>query len=207
MDGNSDNVRDYLKKPYARILTPDEEFGGYTAEILEFPGCVTEGDTADEALGNLEVAAEGWIEATLNANQRIPEPSDSQEYRGRVALRLPRSLHRRAVQLAEREGTSLNQFLVAAVAERVGAGTLYSEMAQRLERRAMRVAVSYLQKDTAVNQAVMDWSALGLGSIHGSAMPGVRLMVRTPSTETGSTETSAQMLGLTVPTKHGGRTD
>ncbi len=138
MDGTSENIRDYLKKPYARILTPDEEYGGYTAEILEFPGCVTEGDTADEALGNLEVAAEGWIEATLNANQRIPEPSDTQEYRGRIALRLPRSLHRRAVQLAEREGTSLNQFLVAAVAERVGAGTLYAEMAQRLERRAMR---------------------------------------------------------------------
>lgn len=135
MDGTSDTVRDYLKKPYARILTPDEEYGGYTAEILEFPGCVTEGDTADEALENLEAAAEGWIEAALGANQRIPEPSDSQGYGGRVALRLPRSLHRRAVQMAEREGTSLNQFLVFAVAEKVGAGNLYEHMTQALERR------------------------------------------------------------------------
>lgn len=165
MDGTSDTVRDYLKKPYARILTPDEEYGGYTAEILEFPGCVSEGDTADEALENLEEAAEGWIEAALNAGQRIAEPSDSQEYRGRIALRLPRSLHRRAVHLAEREGTSLNQFLVAAVAERVGASTLYEEMAKRLERRAMRVAVTYLQRGTAVNEAVNKWTGSGLGNI------------------------------------------
>ncbi|MDP9474123.1 MAG: type II toxin-antitoxin system HicB family antitoxin [Actinomycetota bacterium] len=211
MDGTSENIRDYLKKPYARILTPDEEYGGYTAEILEFPGCVTEGDTADEALGNLEVAAEGWIEATLNANQRIPEPSDTQEYRGRIALRLPRSLHRRAVQLAEREGTSLNQFLVAAVAERVGAGTLYAEMAQRLERRAMRVAVNYLQKGTAVNEAVTKWPLSSCRDFKVSAMPfkqGImQLMVRPPSTEMRSTETSAQMLDLAARTEHGGRTD
>jgi len=135
MDTTPDTVRDYLNQPYARILTPDEEYGGYTAEILEFPGCITEGDTANEALENLEAAAEGWIEAALNARQRIPEPLDSQGYGGRVALRLPRSLHRRAVQLAEREGTSLNQFLVAAIAESVGTSSLYQSMVQDLGAR------------------------------------------------------------------------
>src|SRR5215212_8928092 len=86
---------EYLQAPYARVLTPDEETGGYTAEILEFPGCVTEGDTADEALANLEAAAEAWIEATINSGQEVPGPSLSQGYGGRIALRLPRSLHRR----------------------------------------------------------------------------------------------------------------
>jgi predicted HicB family RNase H-like nuclease len=37
------------------------------------------------------------------------------------ALRMPRSLHRRAAQFAERDRVSLNQFFVAAIAERVGA--------------------------------------------------------------------------------------
>jgi hypothetical protein len=37
--------------------------------------------------------------------------------------------------MAEREGTSLNQFLVFAVAEKVGAGNLYEHMTQALERR------------------------------------------------------------------------
>jgi predicted RNase H-like HicB family nuclease len=142
MNGSLDTPRDYLKRPYARVLTPDEEYGGYTAEILEFPGCVTEGDTADEALGNLEDAAEAWIEAALNMGQDIPEPSDAQGYGGRIALRLPRSLHGRAMRMAEREGTSLNQFLVAAIAERVGAGNLYETMVQDLDRRLDQLAAN-----------------------------------------------------------------
>jgi predicted RNase H-like HicB family nuclease len=152
MNGSPDTPRDYLKKPYARVLTPDADYGGYTAEILEFPGCVTEGDTPHEALENLEEAAEGWIEAALSMGQDIPEPSDAQGYGGRVALRLPRSLHRRAMQLAERDGTSLNQFLVAAIAERVGAGTLYARMTQRLEQRAMEAAAYSLH--TSINRGM-----------------------------------------------------
>lgn len=37
--------------------------------------------------------------------------------------------------MAEREGTSLNQFLVAAVAERVGARTLYTRLLQSLDEK------------------------------------------------------------------------
>lgn len=147
------SAREYLKEPYARVLTPDEESGGYTAEILEFPGCVTEGDTADEALRNLEAAAEGWIEATLNAGKDIPEPSLPQGYGGRIALRLPRSLHRRAMQLAERDGTSLNQFLVTAIAESVGANTLYAQMTQQLGEQVVQAITGPMQTamDSAVN--------------------------------------------------------
>jgi predicted RNase H-like HicB family nuclease len=156
MNGSPDTPRDYLKRPYARVLTPDEEYGGYTAEIFEFPGCVTEGDTADEALENLEVAAEGWIEAALNLGQEIPEPSDPQGYGGKIALRLPRSLHRRAMQMAEREGTSLNQFLVAAVAERVGASTLYAQMIQTLGEQVAQTLAGSMQTamDSAVNKVI-----------------------------------------------------
>jgi len=136
---------EYLQAPYARLLTPDEESGGYTAEILEFPGCVTEGDTADEALQNLEDAAKGWIEATLKAGREVPEPTLPHGHGGRIALRLPRSLHRRAIQMAERDDTSLNQFLVAAIAERVGAGTLYAQMTQDLEERVTQAAASSVQ--------------------------------------------------------------
>ena len=168
MNGSPDTPRDYLTKPYARVLTPDAEYGGYTAEILEFPGCVTEGDTPHEALENLEAAAEGWIEAALSMGQDIPEPSDAQGYGGRVALRLPRSLHRRAMQLAERDGTSLNQFLVAAIAERVGAGTLYTRMTQRLEQRAMEVAAYSLHTSINRGMSILEglWSVSREPSVH-----------------------------------------
>ena len=110
----------YLKRPYRRVLIPDSETGTYTAEIAEFPGCVTEGKTPTEALRRLEAAAESWIEAVLDARQAIPEPIEEQAYSGKFVLRLSRSLHRRAAERAQAEGVSLNLFIATAVAERVG---------------------------------------------------------------------------------------
>lgn len=126
------NPEDYLKLPYSRVLIPEEE-GGYSAEILEFPGCYSQGDTAEEAIRNIEDAASNWIEATLQAGKPIPPPSTDYEYAGKVALRLPRSIHRQAMRMAERDGVSLNQFLVSAIAARVGAEELYNRIAERAE--------------------------------------------------------------------------
>ena len=63
----------YLKRPYQRVLIPDPEEGGYTAKIAEFPGCVTEGNTAAQALRRLESAAKNWIEAVIDTGQCVPE--------------------------------------------------------------------------------------------------------------------------------------
>jgi len=41
-------------------------------------------------------------------------------YSGKVNLRMPRSLHRDLARRAEKEGVSLNQFMVVALARAVG---------------------------------------------------------------------------------------
>jgi hypothetical protein len=51
-----------------------------------------------------------------------------------ISLRLPESLHKQVRELAEREGISINQFLVTAVAEKMSA--LLTE--EYLEARAHR---------------------------------------------------------------------
>ncbi len=126
----------YLRQPYARIVIPAED--GFHAEILEFPGCFAQGDSADEAYANLEKAAYAWIEACQEQGQEIPSPSANAGYSGKIVLRLPKSIHRRASRLAERDGVSLNQFLLSAVACRVGAEDLYARVAQRLEQGLLR---------------------------------------------------------------------
>ena len=108
-----------LRMPYGRLLIPEEE-GGYRAEILEFPGCIAEGDDAAEALAELEAAAEEWIEAALEMGSPIPPPLDEANFSGRLNLRLPKSLHRKATVAAELDGVSLNQFIVASIAEQLG---------------------------------------------------------------------------------------
>jgi len=121
-----------LRAPYSRVLIPEED-GTFSAEILEFPGCFAQGETADEAYKNLEEAAKVWIEASLSQGLNIPSPAINHNYSGKIALRIPRSLHKRASQMAARDATSLNQFLVAAIASRVGAEEYHSYLFDNLK--------------------------------------------------------------------------
>jgi len=121
-----------LQAAYSRILIPDAETGTYTAQVQEFPGCVAQGDSPQEAYERLERAAESWLQAAIDLGQTIPEPAVLQQHSGRLLIRLPRSLHRSAAQSAEREGTSLNQFIVATLAEKVGAVNVYDRLAREL---------------------------------------------------------------------------
>jgi hypothetical protein len=87
---------------------------------MEFPGCVTFGDGAPNALARLEEVASEWIAAAIEQGQNIPEPMDSADYSGKLVLRMSKGLHRRAAVCAEREGVSLNQFITTCLAEAVG---------------------------------------------------------------------------------------
>lgn len=158
----SKKPEEYLKAPYSRVIIPDEETGTYTAMILEFPGCISEGGTIEEAYESLDKAAVSWIEAALDLGQDIPLPESAHEYSGKIALRLPRSLHRQAALLAEQDGVSLNQFIVMALAEKVGSAKLYGDIIERLEQRVFQTSVSaatsifmgnYVLKEMADNLA------------------------------------------------------
>lgn len=134
------DAKHYLQRPYARIVIPDGE-GSYHAEILEFPGCYAQGKSPEDAYKNLEGAAQAWIQACLDKGQPIPEPSSSLGYGGNILLRLPRSIHRQAAKMAERDRSSLNTYLVSAVAAKIGAEDFYCLLAQRLEHQlSMTVA-------------------------------------------------------------------
>jgi len=116
---NEGKIRAILARPYVRRLLPDEQ-GGYTAFIHEFPGCVAEGDTADEALSSLDRAAASWVAASLSLGQPIAEPMQPFDCSGRIALRIPRSLHCDVSELAQLQGCSVNQLLTVAISEYVG---------------------------------------------------------------------------------------
>lgn len=124
---------EFLRRPYTRVLIPDTESGTFAAMIPEFPGCITQGDSPDEAYARLHEAALAWIEAAQDLGQSIPVPREENFYGGKFALRMPASLHKDAAEAAERDGTSLNQFAVAAIAERIGANKLYAVLSKKIE--------------------------------------------------------------------------
>jgi predicted HicB family RNase H-like nuclease len=118
-EARTKSAAEYLRLPYSRFVVPDED--AYRAEILEFPGCIAVGDTDVEALQSLSEVAINWIEAALEMGQEIPQPMENPDgYSGKLVLRMPRSLHRKAAFVAQREGVSLNQFIVNSLAEQIG---------------------------------------------------------------------------------------
>ncbi|MES2347936.1 MAG: type II toxin-antitoxin system HicB family antitoxin [Pseudomonadota bacterium] len=119
MTKTDDKIRAILARPYVRRLLPDPECG-YTVTVHEFPGCIAEGDTAEEALANFDRAAESWLAVCLAEGYPVIEPVEASEYVGRIALRIPRGLHRDVAELARLDECAVDQLLAVAISEYVG---------------------------------------------------------------------------------------
>ena len=57
---------------YTAIFEPAEE-GGYSVSVPTLPGCITEGDTLEEAMKMVEDAIFGYIASLKKHNEPIPE--------------------------------------------------------------------------------------------------------------------------------------
>ena len=54
------------------VILQKEEDGGYAATVPVLPGCVSQGDTRDEALKNIEEAIEVYVEDVRAAGENVP---------------------------------------------------------------------------------------------------------------------------------------
>ncbi|NQZ63634.1 type II toxin-antitoxin system HicB family antitoxin [Crocosphaera sp.] len=68
------SLSSYLVLKYPITLYSEDE-GGYVAEIKDLPGCLTQGDTLEETINNINEARELWIETAYEAGDDIPLPS------------------------------------------------------------------------------------------------------------------------------------
>jgi predicted RNase H-like HicB family nuclease len=110
-------LADYLALEYPFHVLADPD-GGYVIVFPDLPGCMTQVDSIDEVGPMAEDVRLGWIETEYERGREIPPPSYPAEHSGKFNVRLPRSLHRSLAEEAEREGISLNQYVVALLARR-----------------------------------------------------------------------------------------
>ena len=61
-------------KDYHINIFYSEEDGGYIADIPDLEHCSAFGETPEEALSQVEIAKEAWIEAARQAGKPIPSP-------------------------------------------------------------------------------------------------------------------------------------
>jgi antitoxin HicB len=111
-------VDDYLRLPYTVRVVQDPT-GGYVVDVEEFPGCVTQAETWQDAGGLIMDAMRDWIAFHLEDGLPIPEPKEEVPP-AKMLTRLPRSLHEALVRAAAHDGVSLNQFVVYQLGRALG---------------------------------------------------------------------------------------
>jgi antitoxin HicB len=95
-----------------------EEGGGYLVEYPDIPGCMSDGETIEEAIRNGREALRDCTEVFKESGRIIPKPGiKAAQWRQRV----PRTLYAKLTKRAENEGVSINSLVTAIIAEAIGA--------------------------------------------------------------------------------------
>ena len=124
---------------YPIVIERGDETHAFGIVVPDLPGCISAGDTMDEAFDMAKEAIEGWIECAMDDGEEIPKPSkmdeiaELQEFQGwilgtievdlsklsdkveRVNITLPARILRRLDTQAQKAGVSRSGYLAQLV--------------------------------------------------------------------------------------------
>jgi antitoxin HicB len=61
---------------YTAVFEPDPENGGFTATVPALPGCISEGETFEQAVENIKEAAALYLEVMKSRGEELAEQED-----------------------------------------------------------------------------------------------------------------------------------
>lgn len=79
-------VRDY---PVALEPLSVHEGGGWLATVPDLPGCISDGETPEDALANVADAIGCWIDAAHRLGREVPSPTFVSETRPQLVETSP----------------------------------------------------------------------------------------------------------------------
>ena len=97
-----------------------EEGGGFLISYPDFSGCLSDGETVDEALANGKDALKATIAALRAKELTVPAPNSGGVASGKFVARVPKTVHARLATQAKAEGVSLNTLVLTFIAEGLG---------------------------------------------------------------------------------------
>ncbi len=120
----------YPFEAYARVISPlpAEDGGGYLIVFPDLPGCMSDGETEEEALENGRDAFLTWVSAAIDMGKDVPAPVWRPETApeigsGKFVTRVPKTVHARLIRKAKAEGVSLNSLVLSFISEGLGKKT------------------------------------------------------------------------------------
>lgn len=114
MSSTRQNSKTRKAKPefkYRVDITWSPEDEAYIVKVPELEGCVTHGDSMEEAVANAKEAIAGYLDSLKARGLSAPKPLAEQKFSGKIPLRIDPNLHRDLVVKAQIEGTSLNKYI------------------------------------------------------------------------------------------------
>jgi antitoxin HicB len=122
----------YSFESYAHVVRPltKDEGDGFIITFPDLPGCMSDGETIEEAIESGRDAFLGWVAVQADLKREIPKPQWRPEEdktipataSGKFIQRVPKTIHSKLVQRAKQEGVSLNALVLAFIAEGIGKG-------------------------------------------------------------------------------------
>jgi antitoxin HicB len=97
-------MKQYPKNKFELTPLSETDGGGWLIAFPDLPGCLSDGDSLEEAVKNGAEAEKAWLVAAGKWGR--PKPKS-------LVARLPVSLHRELSDLAKAEGVSLNTLMVS----------------------------------------------------------------------------------------------
>jgi antitoxin HicB len=61
-------------------LLPPHDGGGYLAVVPDLPGCMSDGETREEAARNIDDAIQSWIDEAGRLGRQIPQPTELRQF-------------------------------------------------------------------------------------------------------------------------------
>jgi antitoxin HicB len=105
-----------------------EEGGGYLIEFPDFPGCIADGETPEEAMSEGRDALNSYRQTLEELGRDVQSP---EAYSGQWRQRVPKSLHASLARRAMQEGVSLNTLVATLLAEGLGRRAAESQQSRK----------------------------------------------------------------------------
>ena len=141
-----------MKYPFIVYFTQVEDHSFWIAECKSLKGCVGQGETAEEAIEELKINQNEWLETAKEFNIPIPEvPVEIEaEYSGKFTVRVSPYVHRQAVELSKQQGISLNQYINDAIVSQNAAlsttGYIIPKVKEAISKLSMVMETSLTSK-------------------------------------------------------------
>ena len=65
---------------YTVLIVWSQDDEAFIARALELPGCVAHGETREEAVEQIQIAIENWVDAAKAMGRKVPQPISLEEF-------------------------------------------------------------------------------------------------------------------------------